>query len=431
MKSANAKPYYGWYVAVTLALTETISWGIIYYAFTLFLAPMEVDLGWTRAQLTGGLTLMLLVAGVMAYPFGAWIDKHGARLLMTMGSICASLLVIAWSQVTTVPAFYVIWIGLGICGAAVLYEPAFAVIAQWFHRKRGTALAVVTFAAGLASTIFLPLCDVLLRSYGWRTSVLILGLFLGCITVPLHFLVLRRHPSDLGLLPDGAVKSAGETVVLPSGISFRDAVRGRAFWMLTLSFGLIYVSASAIRIHFIPFLIGSGVTSSTAAFATGAIGITQVVGRVVFAPLDQRFSSRIIAVVVFGLQALSIAFLLPGSSMLTIGVFILIFGAAQGAITLARPSLLAELYGVSHYGRISSVMSIVLTLASTGAPLAASLLYDQTGNYQMVLWIVFILAVAATGVVLFAQRDLIRLSRHDTMLVSLPSPETSSEGATD
>jgi len=399
MQPSKSAPYYGWILAITLAVTETISWGIVYYAFSVFLTPMEQDLGWSRTELTGGFSLMWLVSGVMAIPVGVWIDKHGARALMTAGSVGASLLVIAWSLVTTPTAFYLIWAGLGVCAAAVLYEPAFAVIAQWFHKRRSTALAIVTFAAGLASTIFLPLSDALLRAFGWRTAVLLLGLFLGCITIPLHALKLRRRPSDLGLSPDGAPLTA------LTGVTFRAALTGRTFWLLTLAFGLIYLSTSAIRVHFIPFLIETGMESSTAAFATGAIGIMQVVGRLIFAPLDQRFSSRTIAAGVFALHIAALGLLLTGQSQVQIGVFIVLFGAAQGAVTLARPSLIAGLYGAAAYGRISSIMALFLTLTSTSAPLIASLLYERAGDYEPVLWMVMILACAATAVIILAVRE--------------------------
>jgi MFS family permease len=403
--AATAKPYYGWYITVTLALTETISWGIVYYAFSVFLSPMEADLGWSRSELTGGFSLALLVMGAMAFPVGAWIDRHGARLLMTVGSIAASLLVVAWSQVTDRTAFYLIWAGLGACAATILYEPAFAVIAQWFHQRRSTALAVVTFAAGLASTIFLPLSDALLHRAGWRTAVLILGLFLAVMTIPLHALMLRRRPADLGLVPDGSLIKSTRKVTSLQNISLRGALHGRAFWLLTLSFGLASLSAAAIRVHFIAFLISADVDPSTAALAAGTIGIMQVMGRVIFAPLDHRFSSNVIVIGIFALQAIAMLLLLLGQAPLILGLFILIFGASQGAATLARPSILAELYGTSHYGRISSVMAIFLTLTSTSAPLGASLLYDRFQTYQPVLWIVLVLALAATGVVILAKRN--------------------------
>ncbi len=398
MSSVRTKPYYGWYLAITLAVTETISWGIIYYSFSVFLIPMEADLGWTRSELTGGFSLMWLVTGLMAFPIGAWIDKHGARLLMTLGSIGASLLVIAWSMVSSLPMFYLIWIGLGVCASAVLYDPAFTVIAQWFHRRRSVAFAIVTFAAGLASTIFLPLANGLLQQFGWRTAVLLLGIFLGCVTIPLHALILRRRPSDMGLLPDGDAIREDTPISVPPSISFRHAVMGRTFWMLTLSFGLMYLAATAIRFHFIPFLLSSGIDPSTAAAATGAIGLMQVLGRVVFAPLDSRFSTHSMLIGILGLHIVASLLLLVSQSLIILILFIAIFGAAQGAGTLVRPSLIAELYGVQHYGRISSIMITFLTLTSTAAPQIASQIYDQFGNYQPVLWLVVIFSIVSTMV---------------------------------
>ena len=397
--------YYGWYIAAALAVTETISWGIIYYAFTVFITPMQTELGWSRAQLTGGFSLALLVMGAMAFPVGTWIDRHGSRLLMTIGSILATLLVIAWSRVTDINLFYLIWLGLGVCGAAVLYEPAFAVMAIWFVRRRSRALAVITFAAGLASTIFVPLSDALFHAFGWRQSIFILGVFLGLTTIPLHALVLRRRPDDLGLLPDGLPAVAVESSALSVKLSLSDALRSRYFWWLTLAFSLSYLAASAIRVHFIPFLIDAGINPSTAAVASGSIGLMQVAGRVVFAPLDTRLPGRIIVAGIFALQSLALLVLLLGVSPLVIGLFIMIFGAAYGAQTLSRVSIIADLFGAAHYGRISSVMAIFLTLAGTAAPVGAGLIFDRFHSYQPVLMIIIVLALAATGIIMVSKSD--------------------------
>lgn len=397
--------YYGWYIAAALAVSETISWGIVYYAFTVFITPMEAELGWSRSQLTGGFSLALLIAGAMAFPVGTWIDRHGARWLMTIGSILASLLVMAWSQVNDLTTFYLVWAGLGVCAAAVLYEPAFAVMAIWFVRRRSAALAIITFAAGLASTIFVPLSDALLRSFGWRQSILMLGVFLAVTTIPLHALIVRRRPADLGLLPDGEANAmALHTPVIHFSLS--DALHSRFFWLLTLAFSLAYLAANAVRVHFIPFLIDSGIDASAAALASGSIGLMQVAGRLIFAPLDTRFSGRVMVAAVFGLQAAGMSVLLVGgASLLTVGVFVVVFGAAYGAQTLARASIIAELFGSSHYGRISSVMALFLTLAGTAAPVGAGLIYDRFGSYQPVLLLVIILALAASGLIALSKPE--------------------------
>jgi MFS family permease len=85
--ATRRKLYYGWVVVGTLATTETISWGILYYAFAAFLVPMQQELGWSTAALTGAYSLALLVSGLAAVPVGRWVDRHGPRLLMTLGSI--------------------------------------------------------------------------------------------------------------------------------------------------------------------------------------------------------------------------------------------------------------------------------------------------------------------------------------------------------
>jgi MFS family permease len=393
--------YYGWAIVVALAITATVGYGILYYAFSVFLTAMETDLGWTRGQLTGGFSLMLLVGGAFAYPIGAWVDRHGARLLMTVGSIGACLLVMSWSQVNTLTAYYLLWTGMGICGAAVLYEPAFAVLAVWFNRRRGTALAIVTFVGGLASTIFIPLSDALLGAYGWRQAVLILGIIYGVITIPLHAFVIRRGPITEAQQQIESRDDSG-TLIDRQGVSLTDALRGRFFWLVTLAFGLSQLSTAAIRVHFIPFLTDAGISATRAAAVSGSIGLWQVAGRVLYAPLDNRLSGTALAGSLFAIHAVSISALLMGPSALFIGAFVILFGMSVGARTLVRPSIVADTYGITHYGRISSVMTVFLTLSGTVAPVGAGVIYDRFGSYTPVLWIILVLAAISVGVIFFA-----------------------------
>lgn len=375
--------YYGWYIALALAITETVSFGVIFYAFSVFITPMEAELGWSRAEISGAFSLMWLITGIFAFPVGYWLDKHGPRLLMTLGSIGATVMVLLWSRATTLPEFVVVMALLGFCGAAVLYEPAFTVIAAWFVNKRGRAMAVLTFIAGFASTIFVPLADALLVVHGWRGAVFILGVLLGVITIPLHALVLRRRPRDLGLEPDGEARAAaqddGETIKLGAVFS------SRFFWILTMAFALSTLCIAAVRVHFVPLLISMDIHPSRAAVASGAIGVMQVVGRVIFAAVEWRFSSKTMAIGVFVLLAVALATLLLGSSPLLIVVFIALYGMAVGCNTLIRPLIVADTYGTAFYGRIGSTMVFFLTLAGTAAPFAAGIIYDLFNSYNPML----------------------------------------------
>src|SRR5215218_6569436 len=232
--------YYGWILVAALAVTELTSWGVQYYAFAVFLRPIEAELGWSRSAMTGAFSLALLVSGLAAVPMGKWLDRHGPRLLMTAGSVAAAVLVLAWSRVESLPLFYLIWAGIGVTMAATFYEPAFVTVANWFTRYRDRALTLLTFGGGFASVIFIPLSDRLIADHGWRTALVVLACILAVVTIPVHALLLRRRPQDVGLLPDGE-GAAGE---LPAAdqtgaersISLQTAVHGSTFWWLTGAF---------------------------------------------------------------------------------------------------------------------------------------------------------------------------------------------------
>ncbi|MEO1288930.1 MAG: MFS transporter, partial [Chloroflexota bacterium] len=382
----SKKIYYGWYIVFVLAITTTLGYGILYYAFTVMMTPMETDLGWSRGEINLGFSISLLVWGLMAYPVGWWVDKYGARLLMTSGSVLGTLCIIAWAQVTNLWIFYIIWFGIGLAGAMILYEPAFAVIATWFREKRSTALTIVTFAGGFASTIFLPLTDYLLITLGWRQAIIVLGIIFGLLTIPLTGLIIRHRPSDLGTDVDGLDDKTHVNTRPEPNLSVSDAIRSRFFWMLTLGFFIAGFGAGAIRVHSIPIFVGLGLTSTAAAFASGSIGILQVVGRVIFIPLDRFMSGRIMLAGLFAMQAIAILALALGfSPIVSVSIFVGFFGASVGMRTLVRPSILADTFGSTNYGRISSLMALPLTISGTTSPFIAGVIYDRFQNYDVLI----------------------------------------------
>ena len=182
-----------WGIVGALSITETVSYGILYYAFAAFLVPMQRDLGFSAAQLTGAFSLSLLVAAGVGIVVGRHLDRHAPRAVMTGGSVAGALLVLAWSQVESLAAFYAIWVAIGVVMAMVLYEVAFTVLAKAFPEpgERRRAMTAMTLVAALASFIFLPLSQALIDAYGWRDALVVLAVILGVTTVPLHAIALR------------------------------------------------------------------------------------------------------------------------------------------------------------------------------------------------------------------------------------------------
>ena len=409
MAAAAARPrpglYYGWTIVGTLAVTETVSWGIVYYAFAVFLVPMEAELGWSRAVLTGAYSLALLIAGLAAIPVGRWVDRRGPRALMTAGSVGGALLLLAWSVVESIPAYYLIWSGLGLVMAAILYEPAFAAVATWFERERGRALLLLTFVAGFASTIFLPLASRLVGALGWRTALLVLAGILAILTIPAHALVLRRRPEDLGLLPDGrAVRDEVATALRPAaGVPLRGALRDAAFWWLSGTIILGTLTVVAVGVHLVPLLRERGYGADVAAAATGALGALSVTGRVLITALIRRLPQALVTAALLALQAVAVLVLLVWDSPAGLALFVVLFGLGFGSLTLARAGLIAEWYGRAHYGAIGGALALCTTGARALAPVGAGALYEWVGGYGPVLIGVAGLAALATAAMIGAQ----------------------------
>ena len=389
--------YYGWRVAWALAVTQIAGYGVLFYAFSVFIAPMEAELGWSRAQTSGAFSLALLLSGLIALPVGRLVDRRGARALMTVGSILGTLLVLLWSTIDSLLGLYLVQAGIGLVMAAVLYEVAFTVVAVWFRRDRGRAMLLITMVAGLASTIFIPLCTVLIEGFvwqgsvvfdglGWRSALRVLALLLAAITIPLHALVLRRHPSALGLEPDGG--DAGSAATAPErSISDRDAVRGPTFWWLSAAFALNRIVIIAVAAHSVPLLLERGYPPGLVAAAAGSIGLMQIAGRLLFTPGSTRIPLTVLTPVVFGLHALALLALLLLPSGVALWLFAALFGISNGAGTLARAALIAETYGPAHFGGINGAMTTLIALLQTVAPLGAGLLHDRSGGYDPVLWV--------------------------------------------
>ncbi len=398
--------YYGWRIVHTLGITELLSWGIIYYSFGVLLTPMQNELGWSQPQMTGAFAIAMILSGIAAVPAGRILDQAGARWLMTAGSSAATLLVLAWSQVTTLTGFYFIWAGLGVTMALVLYEPAFAVVTAWFVHQRSQALTLLTIWGGLASVVCIPLTTMLIQHVGWRSALVLLALLLGIVTVPLHALVLRRRPADIGWSVDGQPAAAGlragkhnpaSALHTPTDISVRKALRSASFWWLALAFALGTSAAITINVHLLSYLLRSGYSSSLAASAAGLIGAAQIPSRMLSALLGHRISHRTMVLILSALQIGALLLLLTVATTTGVLTFAALFGAGAGALTPTRAALVADIYGSTHYGSISGSIAFTTTLARACAPLGASLLVSAAGSYRSLLWTLTVMIALSAG----------------------------------
>ena len=366
-------------IVAAFAVTQTVGYGCLYYAFAVLLHPIAADLHTSTATVTGALTTAVLAWAAMAVPVGRWLDRHGGRALMTTGSTAGALLLVGWSQVQALWQLYAVFAALGTAMAMALYEPATAVIVAWFDpdRRAGALLGMIV-VAGFASTIFMPLTGQLEHRYGWRTTLLVLAALYAAVAIPLHALVVRRPDHGAATLERSAPDTRRAAV--------RAAVRDARFWCLAVAFVAHGAAMSAMTVHLVGFLVSAGHPATFAATVAGLLGVLSVTGRLLLTAARRRFRLHIVVAAVFATQAAA-AISLPFAGHTRAGAVIAVtgFGIGFGVASLATPSLLADRYGTTAYASIAGTLATPVTLAKAAAPLAAAALYTAAGGYTPVL----------------------------------------------
>ena len=381
-----------WPVVWALSVTQIVSWGSIYYSISVLMPAIESELGWSRDAIVGAYSLSLLCSGIGAYPVGAWIDRYGGRSVMAFGSVAGAALLLALSQVQSLTAFYLIWVGLGFTMAMVLYEPAFAVIAKCFGAEARRGITVLTLAGGFASTVFWPLAQSLVAATGWRYAVVVLALCNLLLCAPLHALFLpasaaSAHPDDHAAAASGSASPG-----------LRDVLATRAFWLLAIAFTANMLAFSALSVHLISLLNEKGFGMTEAVWLSALVGPMQVAGRIGEFTVGARF--RVSQVAMFALVLLPIALVtlsFAGSAWGLVLAFVVLYGASNGIMTIARGVIPVELFGRERYGAVNGALSTPVVASRALGPFIVAVIWSASGGYDTVLW-----ALAAIGVLSIA-----------------------------
>lgn len=377
-----------------LSLGQLISWGLVYYTFPLFVGPMGQELGWSRSGMFGALSAGLMVAGLCSIPVGAWIDRGHGRKLMTGGSLLAAALLLWWPRIDSLPLFYALWLGLGACQAVLLYEPAFAIITRVYGPRFRQAILLMTFVGGLASTFGIPFTQFLIERVGWRASLEVLAAINVAVALT-HWLFIpgpREKPVPIAEITppaDGARKKS----------PLAAAVRVPAFWGLVVAFAGYGLAFSAMSFHLIPLLDDRGVPTGVVMAIIALIGPMQVVGRVLLMVGQQHITTIQLGAGIYFAFPISMAMLALGiSDIYGLILFAIIYGVANGLITILRGMAVPEFIGPEGYGVVSGALTMPTNMMRAAGPIVASLAWGAFGGYTPVLWgLAGIMLIAASG----------------------------------
>ena len=378
-----------------LSFGQLISWGLVYYTFPLFVVPMTQELGWSRSPMFGALSAGLLVAGLCSIPVGAWIDRGHGRMLMTGGSLLAAALLMVWSRVGSLPMFYALWIGLGACQAVILYEPAFAVITRVYGPRYRQAILLMTFLGGLASTFGIPFAQLLIERIGWRPTLEVMAAINLGVAFLIHWLFIPGPHEKAVPIAEVKPHAAGTQKKSPLAA----AVRVPAFWGLVVAFAGYGLAFSAMSFHLIPLLDDRHVPIGVVMAIIALIGPMQVVGRVLLMVGQRHITTIQLGALIYFAFPISMAMLAAGiSDVYGLILFAIIYGVANGLVTILRGMAVPEFIGPEGYGVVSGALTMPTNIMRAAGPLLASLAWAAFGGYTPVLWgLAGIMLIAAIG----------------------------------
>jgi MFS family permease len=401
-----------------ISVTQLISWGSVFYMFSLILGPIEQDLHMGRAEASLAFSLSLLMEGLMAYPVGRWIDRGHERKVMATGSLVLMVGLALHSYVQTPWQLYGVWMGLGVGCAMTLYSPAFAILTRRFPHDFRRAIIVITFLGGLASTVFIPLMAWLISHLGWRDMLWVLAALQLLVCFPIHFFVLKGAHGRVtvsALQPPSGVASA-ESVETADAIEqtsathdrrepFAPILKSHAFWFAT-AFSLCSMAVTvALPAHMISLLQESGLPPHWVVAIPASIGAVQVAGRLVLWLFEKRLnvdqSNRWITLLLpVGLLMLIFS---QGHPALALA-FVVLFGLGNGMLTIVKGTLMASYVSQAHVAKLNGVIGLPIALARSASPLMLGLLWSPTGGYATGLWVLWLLSVGSVIALIGAQK---------------------------
>lgn len=386
-----------WGLAWRLALGQTISWGLLYYAFTVMAEPLHQSTGWSRTFVNVGLSAGLLAWGLAAAPLGRWIQRHGARELMALSTVLGGGALILLG-VARAPALYLAaWVLLGVALAGALYEPAFAAVTRAFGSEYRRGITLITLVAGFASTVFIPIAQLAVDQLGWRMALVALGCAQILVGLPLHWFGLPHRTTEPSapVAPPFAITGWVHRLAR----DFRDA----RFIGLALWFSAHAAAATGLVFLFIPLLQSRDVPTATILQAIALLGPAQVLGRLVLTARGGYFSALSVGKwAMAALLAGTTVLMLCPWNLLSLGLFTVLFGLGNGVLTIVRGTVVAEFFGRERYAELSGALAAPGVLAKATAPLLLGALWSATGTPVVVTAACTALLVVGAGGLWFA-----------------------------
>jgi predicted MFS family arabinose efflux permease len=361
-----------WRAVSVLGVTEILSWGVLFYPPVLTVPLIAHDHGWSRSFAMGGFSASLFVGGIVSRYVGTTIDHYGGHLVMPFGSLLGAAGLVCLVTAQGAVAYFAAWMVLGVAMAASLYDPAFASLGRIFGAAARAPITTLTLAGGFASTVGWPATQYLIDAVGWRGCYLVYAALLALIAAPLHAFALPRHHAERAApaAPMAGVKSAA---LLPA--------HGLAFVLVAAGFAAYAFVPSALSAQLLAIFQRFGLPATTVVAIGMLFGPAQVLARICELGFARRLNPLWIARFAVGLlvAAFVLLALLPFSAAVA-ATFAVMFGMANGLLTIARGTVPLALFGPSGYGRLVGRIGGPFLAVQALAPVVVTYVADRASD---------------------------------------------------
>ncbi len=402
-----------WFLPVAAALGYSNSVFHI-YALGPFIEPLQQTFGWSRGQISAGLTIAALVSLIFSIPVGILIDRVGPRRIGLFGvlamGLASALLGTAtgttanWLLLWTLIAFGVIWVQATVWTSAV---------ASRFEKSRGLAFAVTLSGASVSAIVFPVLATWLIDAYGWRVGFIGLPVIWVALVFPILFFGFRGARDGTRQSPRGESTPAPALV----GLTLAEGLRAPALYKLLLASALFAFTAFGAVVHFVPILTDSGATPLSAAGIASLIGIFSIVGRLGTGLLLDRYPGHLVGGVAFILPGVALALLLiDGSNPLLQMAAAATLGLTVGSEVDVIAFLAAKHFGLRSFGALYGALIMALGIGIAVGPLASGMVFDHYGSYRPFL-------ITAIALMVVGALALFSLGRAPRQVELAPQPD--------
>ena len=404
--------FYGYWVLAVAFLSVFLFSGCSAGIFSLFVKPLQSGFGWGRGEIMAAFAINLLVVGVAAPFIGSLVDRYGVRGVISAGAFITGLGFVSLSFINNLWHFYASYAAIGIGMAAMGQVPSTALVSNWFVKRRGTAIGIMSVGVGAGVLVLAPITGgYLLPNYGWRIAYLALAILIWML-VPLVLLIVKTKPVDLGLYPDGEEKPSGNfgedtTMVARKGLNLKMALGTSAFWLIAVTFFINAFSGLGVIQNQAPRLQDLGFPLATATAVVTGIGLGSSVGKFIFGWLCDRIQAKYACAISLGFLAVGTILSLqvgPASSLAFIWLYAIVLGLGGGGWLPTMSMLVNNNFGLAYYGAVFGVVTLVQSTGGAFGPLFVGLLYDAMGTYYWAFIICLALYAIAIPAVLAIRR---------------------------